>query len=261
MGGIAHSDDVSKRRRLYVVLNFVVLALSVFLIVSISVDTLKNIAFYNEPRFMRIEYWICLAFLMDFFLELAISRRKWHFFVTHFSFLLVSIPYLAIIRHFNLHFSPQLEYLIRFIPFVRGGYALAIVVGWFTYNKATGLFVTYLVTLVATVYFASVVFFVFEHGVNPLVKDYYDALWWAGMDVTTVGSSIEAVTPVGRVLSFVIAALGMMMFPIFTVYVTSLISRQRVMIGSLKYGGKSENNKERNDNSETATDTENVKNG
>ena len=46
------------------------------------------------------------------------------------------------------------------------------------------------------------------------------------MDVTTVGSNIIAVTATGRVLSVLLAALGMMMFPIFTVYVTSLIQKK-----------------------------------
>ena len=64
-----------------------------------------------------------------------------------------------------------------------------------------------------------------EHGPNPLVKGYGDALWWAFMDVTTVGSNIIAVTPTGRVLSVLLAALGMMMFPIFTVYITNLIQQ------------------------------------
>ena len=116
--------------------------------------------------------------------------------------------------------------MIRFIPLVRGGYALAIVVGWLTYNRASGLFISYLTMLLATVYFASLAFFVVELKVNPLVKDYTDALWWAFMDVTTVGSNIIAVTPIGRVLSVVLAALGMMMFPIFTVYITSIIERR-----------------------------------
>lgn len=56
---------------------------------------------------------------------------------------------------------------------------------------------------------------------------YGDALWWAFMDVTTVGSNIIAVTVTGRVLSVLLAALGMMMFPIFTVYVTSLIQKKK----------------------------------
>lgn len=79
--------------------------------------------------------------------------------------------------------------------------------------------------LLATVYFASLAFFVLEHKVNPLVTDYGDALWWAFMDVTTVGSNIIAMTTTGRVLSVLLAALGMMMFPIFTVYITNLIQR------------------------------------
>ena len=77
--------------------------------------------------------------------------------------------------------------------------------------------------LLATVYFSSLIFFVIEHKVNPQVVAYDDALWWAFMDVTTVGSNIYAVTPTGRILSVLLAALGMMMFPIFTVYVTSLV--------------------------------------
>ena len=112
------------------------------------------------------------------------------------------------------------------MPLIRGGYALAIVVGWFTSNKATGLFFSYIIILLSTVYFSSLTFFLFEKGVNPLVKNYTDALWWAAMDVTTVGSNIVAVTGVGRVLSVLLAALGMMMFPIFTVYVTNLITKR-----------------------------------
>ena len=41
--------------------------------------------------------------------------------------------------------------MLRFIPLVRGGYAMAIVVGWLTYNRASGLFVSYLTMLLATV--------------------------------------------------------------------------------------------------------------
>ena len=65
-----------------------------------------------------------------------------------------------------------------------------------------------------------------DHPSTPLVVGYGDALWWAFMDVTTVGSNIIAVTATGRVLSVLLAALGMMMFPIFTVYVTSLIQKK-----------------------------------
>ena len=93
------------------------------------------------------------------------------------------------------------------------------------YMTALYLFVSYLTMLLATVYFSSLAFSVLEHKVNPLVHSYGDALWWAFMDVTTVGSNIIAVTVTGRVLSVLLAALGMMMFPIFTVYITNLIQQ------------------------------------
>ncbi len=215
---------------IYFALHLLMLALSIFLIISISNDTFKGKYSYGEPHFMKTQLIICIVFLADFFIELVMSKRRWHYLATHFVFFLVSIPYLQIIHHFGLTFSDNVMYLIQFIPLVRGGYAMAIIVGWFAYNKATGLFVTYLVTLLATVYFASLVFFMFEHSVNPLVRDYPDALWWAVMDVTTVGSDINAITPVGRVLSALLAALGMMMFPIFTVYITSLIMSNRTEV-------------------------------
>lgn len=223
--------DTKKRKWLYSLMHIIVLLLSIFLVVTISIDTFHNVKFWKQPEFMRVQFWICIIFLVDFFVEFILAERKWRYLWTHIFFFIVSIPYLAIFHYFGWKFSPQVTYLIQYIPLVRGGYAMAIVVGWFTYNRATGLFFTYIFTLLATVFFASLVFFLFEHNVNNLVVDYYSALWWAFMDVTTVGSNIEAVTPIGRVLSVVLAALGMMMFPIFTVYITNII-QQHNRIGS-----------------------------
>lgn len=211
------------------ILNFIhiaIMVLSLFLILFISVDTFRNISFYQEEKFQKWTTWICIVFLFDFVVELFLADKKWQYLRTHFIFFLVSIPYQAILYHFGWHLSPEISYLIRYVPLVRGGYALAIVVSWFTQNKATGLFFTYIITLLSTVYFASLTFYLFEFKVNPLVHNYQDALWWACMDVTTVGSNIEAVTGVGRILSVLLAALGMMMFPIFTVYVTNVITRR-----------------------------------
>ena len=208
---------------IYAGMHIAVLTLSLFLIISISVDTFRNIAFYKAPEYMQIQFWVCMLFLLDFFVEWAMAEKKWRYLFTHFLFFLVSIPYGAIIDYYHLTFSPQVEYLLRYIPLVRGGYALAMVVGWLTANKATGLFLSYTISLLATLYFSSIIFFVFEQDVNPLVNNYSDALWWAAMDMTTVGSNIIAVTGIGKVLSVILAAFGMMLFPIFTVYITNLI--------------------------------------
>lgn len=102
--------------------------------------------------------------LLDFILEWFLAKHKVRYFATHFVFLLVAIPYQSIISWAGWTFSEEITYLLRFIPLVRGGYALAIVVGWLTYNKASGLFVTYLTTLLATVYFSSLAFMLWSMG-------------------------------------------------------------------------------------------------
>lgn len=226
MSDLSQLNEFFRKKGIFILLHILILALSVLLIVMISIDTFNGVEFYVQSQFQKWQFWICVVFMADFFIELFLSDRKGHYLATHIIFFFVAIPYQAIIYHYGWHISRELDYVIRYMPLIRGGYAMAIVVGWFTSNRATGLFFSYIITLISTVYFASLTFFLFEHGVNPLVKQYKDALWWAAMDVTTVGSNIVAVTGVGRVLSVLLAALGMMMFPIFTVYVTNLLTKR-----------------------------------
>ena len=214
-----------KQNGIYAALHIIIILLSIWLVVRISIDTFNNEAFYLEAKFIKFQFWICIVFLFDFFVEFFMANNKWHYIGSRFIFFLVAIPYNSIISFYGWKFSPEVAYVLHYIPLIRGGYAMSIVVSWFAFNKATSLFISYLATLVFTVYFASLAFYVFEHKVNPTVQNYDDALWWASMDATTVGSNIEAVTPVGRILSVLLAALGMMMFPIFTVYVTNLLTK------------------------------------
>lgn len=222
----ALDNFILRRKGIYGFLHIIVFILSLFLVVCISINTFKGVPFYTQSVYMEVQFWVCIFFLLDFVLEFILAENKMRYFGTHFIFLLVAIPYQNIISYMGWTLPQELTYIIRFIPLVRGGYALAIIVGWLTDNKISGLFVTYLSTLLSTVYFASLVFFVVEHNVNSQVTTYGDSLWWAFMDVTTIGSNVIAVTPIGRVLSIILAALGMMMFPIFTVYITSIIEKK-----------------------------------
>ena len=156
-------DFALRKKGVYGVLHIIILLLSLFLVISISIDTFKNIPFYTQTSYKKIQLWICLFFLFDFVLEFFLSKDKLRYLRTHFIFLLVAIPYQNIIEYYHIITSPELSYFLRFVPLVRGGYALAIVVGWLSYNKASGLFVSYLTMLLATVYFSSLIFFVLEH--------------------------------------------------------------------------------------------------
>ncbi len=154
------------------------------------------------------------------------SPKKLKFLISNLFFILVSIPYLSIIKHYDITLNGEFEYILRFIPMLRAAYVLALVTGLFTANRISSLFTSYMALLVATLYFGSLMFFIEEHTVNPGVNTYWSALWWAIMDMTTTGSSINPMTPTGKALGVILAAEGLILFPVFTVYITNALTKR-----------------------------------
>ena len=85
-------DFALRKKGVYGVLHIIILLLSLFLVISISIDTFKNIPFYTQTSYKKIQLWICLFFLFAFVLEFFLSKDKLRYLRTHFIFLLVAIP-------------------------------------------------------------------------------------------------------------------------------------------------------------------------
>ena len=49
-------------------------------------------------------------------------------------------------------------------------------VGWITRSRVTNLLVSYVVTLLALIYFSTLIFYQLEHGPNPNVTNYGSAV-------------------------------------------------------------------------------------
>lgn len=211
----------------------VVLILSALLIGFISYDTLKGIDFLESYTYMNFQFFVCVAFLADFFIEFYFSPTKKHYMKSHWIFLAVAVPYLNLINLFDIRVDNQTLYIIRFVPLVRGAYAMAYVVAFFSSNRAVSLLSQYIVILLSSIYFISLIFYQQEYGINPSVNSFWDAVYWASMDATTVGSEIIPATVAGRICGIVISVLGVMMFPVFTVFVTTYLSDQRKKKNSL----------------------------
>lgn len=208
------------------VLNILVLIGSIVIFSMLSFEIIGTGTLYDDSFIDTVQFIICLIFLTDYFWRFSKARNKVKFFFNNLIFLLVSIPYINILNFLNASVTEGFKLFLRTIPLIRGGYGLYLVVKWFVGNRVSSLFVTYLTILAAFIYFASLIFYMQEKAVNGMVKEYWDALWWALMDVTTVGSNIYAMTRIGQLLSVFLAALGMMMFPIFTVYITSRLQKK-----------------------------------
>lgn len=206
-------------------MRIIIMILSVILIGYISYDTLRDEDFLKNHSYMTFQFWVCLVFMVDFFVELSISERKWRFFWRHLLFFILSIPYLNILNLTHIHVSHDALYILRFVPLARGVLALGIVLNYISRNKFIGMFITYLSVLVLVTYFASMIFFQMEHHINSTVETYWDAFWWGCTQVTTLGSDIYPVTSIGRILCCLLSGMGIIMFPLFTVYATDEIDK------------------------------------
>lgn len=216
------------RHRIVTPIHLVVIILAMLLITLITIDTLRNISFLADEFYLHVQFWCCLFFLLDIAVEIAIADNRWKYFRSHILFILVSIPYLNIIHYFQIGVTPEWQYVLRFMPMLRAAYVFAIVTGATTSSRwVNTMLATYMTVLIMVVYFCSLTFFVSEHYVNPMVPDYWSALWWAIMSLTTAGCSVHAVTLTGRVLSVVLSAGGLILFPVFTVFLTNRLSGEK----------------------------------
>ncbi len=197
--------------------------LSLLLVISISIDTFRGIPFYDDSHYLDIQFWICLMLMVLFFVEVYNADNSWQYFGRHFLFLLLTIPYLTLFDWWSVELSSEMEYLFRFIPLVRGYIAFTLIAYGLLRDLASGLLITYIVVLFSFIYYCSLIFYVLEINVNPQLHSFWDSLWYSCMTATTAGCNISAITTVGKVISVFLALAGMMLLPVFTVYLTDLI--------------------------------------
>ncbi|MDE6283365.1 MAG: potassium channel family protein [Muribaculaceae bacterium] len=214
------------------ILHTVILILSVALIAFISYDTFKNIEFLDNRVYMTFQFFVCVVFMADFFIELWLTPKgeRRRYLRGRWFFLLMSIPFLNIIDAYQIELAPDALYFARFLPLARGALALAIVLSYIASNRITGIFVSYLSIMILSVYFAGLIFYEREAPVNPGVTSYWDAFGWCCLEATTLGSSLNPMTLAGKLLAVGLSLMGVIMFPLFTVYLSSLILKGRSVL-------------------------------
>ena len=146
----------------------------------------------------------------------------------NFYILLLSIPYHTIARLVGYDLDHTSQMVLNGVVLLRSVLALYITLRWLIQRRTTRLLWAYIATVVLCSYLASLLFYEYEAPVNKAVGNFGDAIWWAWMNLTTVGAEIFPVTTIGKVICVLLPVLGMAMFPIFTVYVTSLYDRRMV---------------------------------
>ena len=217
----------SFRKHLLYVMHLMIIALSVILLYAITYDTLSKVSFLTDRRYLNLQFWICMFFLVETVVEWIISPDKLRRLPSALFLVIVCVPYVSLIHEFHWHVSLEIYYILRLMPLVRAVAVLMLMFGLIERNWITGMFSSYLIILAMTLYVLSLMFYVEAHPVNAQVYDYWQSLWYALMQMNTCGSNISPLTPAGKIIGVILSIEGLIVFPVFTVFFTHAFGRIR----------------------------------
>ncbi len=199
----------------------------IILLIAVSWEIIAGDNRHFSPVYLYIQLAVCLVFLVDFFVRWTADDRKGRFFVRNLLVLLLSIPYLNLVDWSGTPISRDWGMLLGLMPLLRAFLAMYVIVQWLVADKVRKLFAAYIFTVVVFTYISALIFYDYEVLVNPKLHGFGNALWWAWMNVTTVGAAIFPVTAIGKIFCVLLPSLGMMFFPIFTTYVLQEYAPQK----------------------------------
>lgn len=198
------------------------LVAGIALMVGISIEILTGNHLAYSSWYLWLQFAVCVVFIIDFLGEILSKHRSRRHYAVNVLFLLISIPYVNILRWCGASIGHDLEGALMALSVIRAFVAMAVVVRWMLNSRVNRIFGAYIFTVVCFTYLAALMFYDYEVLVNDKLHGFGNALWWAWMNVTTVGAAIFPVTAAGKILAVILPGLGMMFFPIFTIYVTNI---------------------------------------
>jgi voltage-gated potassium channel len=207
-------------------INILTLLASILLLASLSVEIIysRELAPFSA-LYQQVMFVICIIFIVDFFALMFSSEHRWRFLYRNFVVLVLSVPYHTIATWAGLQLGHTTSMILSGVVMLRSIMALYITLRWLIVRRATRLLWAYIATVTLCTYLAALLFYEYEAPVNSSVVGFSDALWWAGMNLTTVGAEIFPVTAIGKLICVMLPVLGTAIFPVLTVYITSLYGR------------------------------------
>ena len=209
------------------VLNCLSLAASVVLLISISIEVIDRQNQVLSPWYRSLQLAVCSIFFVTALFRLTISEYRERHWFRDLLFAAASVPYIDILNWGGVVSHHRTERLLAFAPVVISILATVVILEWLIDGRKRRLMAAYVLTVVMFTYISALLFYDCEVGINSSLKSFGDALWWAWMNVTTVGAEIFPVTAIGKIICVLLPVVGMMFFPIFTVYISDYYDRKR----------------------------------
>lgn len=200
---------------------------SLILLVALSLEIVLNNHTDFTPYYIVCEAVICITYITKFFIDMRGARSAKRFFYKRLPILLISIPYLAIIMACGVSVSRQAALSLGLLPVLRAIISFyRLFIRLVSAQSIDKILIAYLMVTILFTYIAALIFYDVEYHINENLHGFGNAIWWAWMNLTTVGAEIYPVTTLGKILSVMLPLLGMMLLPLFTSYIISLHKRR-----------------------------------
>lgn len=217
------------RKRIYTLIepvqdgNRVSLAYDILMLIAITASIIPLMFVEENATFLIIEQVTVAFFIVDYLLrwctaDYRLQKKQWSFVLYPFSAwaiidLLSILPGLSLLgRGFKIFRITRLLRILRIFKFIR--YSDKIQILGRVVRKEKGVLLTVLGIAIFYVFLTALIMFNAEPHVNPdtgakTFEDFFDALYWATVTLTTVGyGDMIPVTDIGRFVSMLSSLFG-----------------------------------------------------
>lgn len=197
-------------------LNLLVFILSIYVLLSLLIDTLFILPVEVSRILEYTDNAICAVFFIDFCIRWYQSENKYLYIRWGWIDLLSSIPTIDFLR------AGRALRLIRLLRIIRAFRSTKKFLNHIFENKAQGTFASVSIIAILLVIFSAIAMLHFEDHPDSNIKTAEDALWWAYVTITTVGYGDKyPITFEGRFIAVILMTAGVGLFGTFTAFVAS----------------------------------------
>ena len=196
--------------------NILIIVLSIYVLVSLLVDTLFRLPHEVSRMLGIVDNLICIVFLADFGGRFYKAENKVVFMKWGWIDLVSSIPTFDFLR-----VGRGLR-LVRLIRILRAFKSTKHLVEHVFKDRTKGALTSAAIIAVLMILFSSVS--ILQVEVDPLsnIRTAEDALWWSYVTITTVGyGDLYPVTSEGRIIAAALMTVGVGLFGTFTAFLAS----------------------------------------
>ena len=208
------------------VMNTVSLAASVILLIGISFEVTGGDKDSFSSWYRVLQLVVCSIFFATALFRLIIPQYRERHWLRDTIFAIASVPYMDILGWSGVDIPHSHQRILAFAPIVITIMATIVILEWLVEGRKRRLMAAYVITVLMFTYISALIFYDCEMGLNSKLSTFGDAMWWAWMNVTTVGAEIFPVTTVGKVVCVILPVVGVLFFPIFTVYISDYYNKK-----------------------------------